>query len=258
MQSISKNQIKLLSALKTAKFRKQHALFCAEGEKLVLDLIDSGLIPQHIVAYDDFFENHPTLTKRFHRICSSCSEKDMGRISNLKSPSPIYATFKIWENEYDYTTVDSELVLVLDQIKDPGNMGTIIRTADWFGIKHVVCINQCVETFNPKLVQSTMGSIARVKVYHLPTDEFLTNLNPETPLYGTLLEGENIYQKALCQQGYIITGNESKGISQELIDRINHPIHIPAANPDGQHAESLNASIATAIVCAEFYRQSTK
>ncbi|MFA8450483.1 MAG: RNA methyltransferase [Bacteroidales bacterium] len=253
LQILSKNQFKFLSSLKTSKSRKKYNLFIAEGEKLVIDLIQSGLSPHSIVAYPEIFESHVFLEKKYNDKCLLIKEKDMDRLSALKSPSPVFAAFSCWEKDYDYELPSKEWVLLLDQIKDPGNMGTIIRTADWFGIKHIVCTNNCVETFNPKLIQSTMGSIARVNVYHLELTDILNNLNENIPMYGTLLEGKNLYQQQLKPNGYIITGNESKGISSELIKVINHPIHIPAGQKI--HAESLNASIATAIVCGEFFRQ---
>lgn len=148
----------------------------------------------------------------------------------------------------------SELILMLDNISDPGNMGTIIRTADWFGVQHIICSENCVDVFNPKVVQASMGSIFRVKIHYKKSEEFLQNISVGIPIYGTLLNGKSIYETHLSRNGIILIGNESHGISTHLLPFIKSKISIPGFSK-GKSAESLNASIAASIVLAEFRRQ---
>jgi TrmH family RNA methyltransferase len=153
-------------------------------------------------------------------------------------------------------SIFEKLILVLDEIKDPGNLGTIIRIADWFGISDIVCSNHSVDAYNPKVVQATMGSIARVNLRYTNLFEFLKNIPTDFPIYGTLLNGENIYNQTLSKNGIIIIGNESKGISDDILPFITNKLYIPSyAENLNNKAESLNASIATAIVCAEFKKR---
>jgi len=152
------------------------------------------------------------------------------------------------------STASDDLVLCLDGVQDPGNLGTIIRTADWFGIKHIVCSQQTVDAFSPKVVQATMGSIARVSVHYTDLTSFLTSLPEGTPVYGTFLDGKNLYHEQLKPNGVIIMGNEGNGISAEIARHVTHRLLIPPYPADSDTAESLNVSIATAIICAEFRR----
>lgn len=253
---ISKSQIQFIKSLSISKFRKTHGMFIAEGPKVVNELANSSFKIEGIYALGDWininrfrFSKDTTLTE--------VTEKELGRISTLKTPNQVVAIVHITENNQQKSKSINELVLMLDDIRDPGNMGTIIRTADWFGIKQIICSNSCVDMYNPKVVQATMGSLFRVNVFYADLKEYLELLPKDQSVYGTLLEGENIYQSKLNTKGIITIGNESHGISKALIPFITHKITIPnySVKP-WDTAESLNASTATAIVCAEFRRQS--
>lgn len=239
-----------------SKFRKTHLQFIAEGPKLLSELANSSFKIEGIYALSSWI-NSSGFKFSNGTIVTEVSEKELGRISALKTPNQVLATVQIPENISPEITTLNDLVLMLDDIRDPGNMGTIIRTADWFGIKQIICSNTCVDIYNPKVVQATMGSLFRVKVYYTNLKEFLDKLPKDHPVYGTMLEGESIYYSKLEKSGTIIIGNESRGISKDLIPLISNKITIPNYSfKSTDSAESLNASTATAIVCAEFRRQS--
>lgn len=246
---ISKNKIKYLQSLKVQKFRKVNGVFIAEGDKLVKELLTSDLNIVEIYALSDWFSNiqiHSEIK------CYEITNDDLYKISSLKTPNKVIAVVKIPNNENISLNFEEEIILMLDNIKDPGNLGTIIRIADWFGIKNIICSENTVEVYNPKVIQATMGSISRVKVYYKKLKDFLISIPQNILVYGSLLNGENIYNCKLTKNGIIIIGNESKGISDEIYPFIDKKIKIPSYNENG--AESLNASIATAIICAEFKR----
>ena len=185
------------------------------------------------------------------------SESEMNRISALSSPSPVLAVLNIPDASVPPVSLHDELVLMLDDIQDPGNLGTIVRIADWFGICTIICSENMVDLYNPKVVQATMGSIARVNVIHTNLNEFLKQLKGSIEVFGTFLSGENIFSCDLPSKGIIVIGNESYGISQEISAYIKTHLHIPSfADKDTQSTpESLNAATATAIICAEFRRR---
>lgn len=253
---ISKNQIQFIKSLTISKFRKIHKMFIAEGPKLINELANSSFKIEAIYALPSWinsnrvkFSNSPNF--------SEVSEKELDRISGLKTPNQVLALVHMVENIPPESKALKDLVLMLDDISDPGNMGTIIRTADWFGIKQILCSNTCVDMYNPKVVQATMGSLFRVRIYFTNLKEYLEQIPKKQLIYGTLLKGENIYETKLSKQGMIIIGNESHGISEDLIPFITNKITIPNYSIKSfETAESLNASIATAIVCAEFRKQS--
>jgi TrmH family RNA methyltransferase len=184
------------------------------------------------------------------------SNKELERISTLKTPNQVLALVSIPEQTKLQPAAPDDLTLVLDEIKDPGNMGTIIRTADWFGIKKIICSENCVEIYNPKVIQATMGSIARVEVTNCKLQQFFSNIPGDVKIYGTVLDGNNMYESKLNNSSYLVVGSESHGISQGIMKYITDFITIPVYASSGAMAESLNASIATAISCAEFRRQS--
>jgi TrmH family RNA methyltransferase len=175
----------------------------------------------------------------------------------LQHPQDALGVFKMPNDEpFDMGILDKELCLCLDGVQDPGNMGTIVRTADWFGIKHIICSPKTADVYNPKTIQATMGSISRVKVYYTDLDYFFNNVPEGTPVYGTVLDGENIYNKTLTANGIIVMGNEGNGVSDDVKRRLTDKLFIPSYKPEGERgAESLNVSIATAVVCAEFRRK---
>lgn len=255
---LSKNQISFVNSLKQKKFREEHQLFIAEGAKIVPELLSSSLKVKQVFATSAFLKKH---TPAAGVICHELKEQELERISALSTPNEALAVCEIPERNISSAQFGDKLTLILDDIKDPGNMGTIIRIADWFGVENIVCSPASVDIYNPKVVQATMGSIARVNVYYTGLEDFLQGQKKEHQLkiFGAFLEGENIYSKQLPSGGFIVIGNESKGISEELKKTITDKIAIPSfshikKSADGE-AESLNAAIATAIICSEFRRK---
>lgn len=246
---ISQAQIKLIQSLDQKKFRKQHQLFVVEGEKMVEELLNSNFNIQHVYAVNEYIL--PATLKKFS--FSNISEAELKKISTLKTPNKVLAVASIPENTINIAS--NSLIIALDNVQDPGNLGTIIRTACWFGISTLVCSPDTVDAYNPKVIQSTMGAIFKMDIHYTPLDEFLQNsIEANTPIYGTLLTGENMYKCRLNDCGIIVMGNESKGISQEIKKFISHPILIPGYPEGSVNIESLNVGVAAAIVMAEFRR----
>ena len=243
---ISKAKLKAYSAYKNSKARDNDRVFVVEGIKMVEELLKSSFSVVDICATKEWIAEHPQIA------VTEISESELERISLLQTPNQVWALVEkkgfdeISENIFD------SLCLVLDEIKDPGNMGTIIRTADWFGIQTIICSENSVDIYNPKVVQATMGSIFRTQVHYTNLKDFLSNKPQQTKVFGSLLGGKDIYQEKLDTKGLILIGNESKGISEELKPFITNKIMIPKFGSD---AESLNASVATGIICAEFKRR---
>ena len=238
---LSKNQSKLITSLTQKKYRDKHDLFIAEGLKVVKELLTSSIEMLHLYVTEelDEFSNHGS---------EIISEKELKKISNLKTPNKVLGVFKIpRQNAYN----DAGLVLVLDTIKDPGNLGTIIRLCDWFGIEQLICSKETVDCYNTKVVQSTMGSLTRVSIHYKELIPFLKNTS--LPIYGALLDGENVYESRLARNAILVIGNESNGISTEVIRCVTKKITIPRFGTM-QQTESLNAATATAILLSEFMR----
>lgn len=252
---ISKNQIKFVRSLHQAKFRRLEKLFIAEGPKVVDELLNSRFSVKSIFAQSEWIllnnKRIPGTIEVFE-----VNSNELERISTLVTPNQVIALVSIPELEKPPPNVPRDLTLILDDIKDPGNMGTIIRTADWFGMNRIICSENCVDIYNPKVVQSTMGSISRVSAYYTNLEDFIGKLPDEAKVYGSLLAGENIYKTELHSQSYLIIGSESHGISNELKKYITDNITIPTFSSESSGAESLNASVAAAIICSEFRRQS--
>jgi len=244
----SKAKIKFINSLKMGKFRKQNKMFFAEGRINVLDFIKSGLLPNELFATEAWINNNSEYLG-FENI-EQISEKDMGKITALKNPSEVLAIFNLPENNIPKPSEIKGLVLVLDDIRDPGNLGTIIRTADWFGVKNIICSTQTVDAFNPKVVQATMGSLSRLSINYHELSEWLGGIGNDTNIYGAVLNGENIGKMNKPQNDILIIGSEAHGISKEVLEFVNKPVTIPRSESGG--AESLNASIATAILLYAF------
>jgi len=239
---ISTNKIKQIKSLHQKKFRQQNKQFVVEGFKVVSDVLNSSYNIDNIYVTSDFKENINFDT-------TLISAKEMQRISGLKTPNNILAVVSIPEQK-SINISDNELILCLDNIQDPGNFGTIIRSANWFGIKIIICSSDTVELYNQKVLQSTMGAFVETQVFYINLADFL--LNYKGNIYGTFLEGDNIYKKNLQQKGCIVMGNEGKGISQEISKFITHKLYIPSVGK--VKAESLNVSTATAVILSEFSR----
>lgn len=238
---LSKNQIKLINQLNQKKFRKKHQLFFAEGIKTVKELLASAYELEALYSTADilFTENQNS-----HII----SEKELKQISSLTTPQSVLGVFKIPDIQIN---PEIKMSVVLDGVRDPGNFGTIVRLCDWFGIEQIICSGDTVDCYNPKAVQATMGSIGRVKVIYTELPHFLQN-NP-LPIYGTFMDGENIYQESLPREALIVMGNEANGISKEVERLITHRIGIPQFGKV-KATESLNVAMATSIVLNEFKR----
>ena len=239
---ISKSLLKQIKSLELRKFRKESGLFVAEGGKTVQDLIDLGLDCTAIIATEQWLKSHKLNTRT---AVSVVSEEDIKKASFLRTPQGVLALFKQQQHIIDLTTPERELCLALDNIQDPGNMGTIIRIADWFGIKNIYCSNGTVDIYNPKTIQATMGAIGRVKVHYTDLPALIKSLANST----------HIYSHQLSNKGLIIMGNEGNGISDECGKLIKERLLIPSYPADCNTSESLNVSVATAIVCSEFRRR---
>lgn len=242
---LSKNQIKLITLLKQKKYRVKHQLFVAEGVKTINELLNSDFELSHLYSTTLEFEALDVLTTQI-------SETDLKKISFLKTPNTAIALFKFRKTK----RIDSsKLIVALDNVRDPGNLGTIIRLCDWFGIKELVCNMETVDCYNPKVIQATMGSISRVNVTYKDLRTFLAESN-ETK-FGAFMDGENIYKINLPKAGIIVLGNEANGISTQIEAEIDKRISIPRFG-ELQATESLNVANATAIVLSEFKRRSTE
>ena len=255
---LSKNKIKFINSIKKKKYREIHQCFFAEGEKLVDELLNSNVQIIEIFATTDWInKNKQGFYLRPELDVIEISENDLNKISSLTSPNKVFAIAKQPVYEYKIEEIHTGLSLFLENINDPGNLGTIIRIADWFGIKNIFCSKESVDVYNPKVVQTSMGAIYRIKIHYVESGEFLTSLSEleNFNIYGTFLKGKNIYQEPLDKNGLIIMGSESHGISKELEPLINKKLFIPNYPSNGETSESLNISAATAIVCSEFRRR---
>ena len=247
---LSKNKIKYIHSLELKKNRKKEGVFVAEGHKLVGDLLPHFHC-RLILATTTWLEEH--LDIQADEIIEITPE-ELVKASLLKTPQEVLAVFE--QPQFDYSTdvIKNSLCLALDDIQDPGNLGTIIRLADWFGIEHIFCSQGTVDVYNSKVIQATMGALARVKVHYCNLPELISSLK-DVPVYGTFLDGENIYNKPLSENGLIIMGNEGNGVSKEVSQQINNKLYIPNYPSGRTTSESLNVAIATAVVCAEFRRR---
>lgn len=237
---ISKSQIKLITRLKQKKYRKEYGLFVVEGFKAITELLQSNL------ELHTLYTTTPFNIDAINEVL--ISQNDLNRMSFLTTPNNSMAIFKIPKRK---AIEKNNLILALDDVRDPGNLGTIIRLCDWFGIKNLVCSKATVDCFNPKVVQATMGSIARINITYSDLISFITNY--KAPVYGAYMDGDNVYKSCLPEHGILVMGNEANGISKEIEAVISHKIAIPRFG-DLQVTESLNVATATAILLSEFKR----
>lgn len=247
---ISKSQISLVKSLQQKKHRKEHQLFLVEGLKAIKEFLNSNYTLNAIYATKDIIPNLPKLSDK--QKVFEVTNQELEKISALQTPQRVLAVFFI-PNMSDYSEANtSDLTIILDGIQDPGNLGTIIRTADWFGFKQIICSENTVDVYNPKVVQATMGSLARINISYQPLVALLKN-SPK-PKFGALLNGENIFSVDWPKQGFIIFGSEGNGISDEILPLITHPVTIPGYG----NTESLNVAISAAIFCTEMRRNILK
>ena len=265
---ITKNDIKVIQSLKQTKFRKENKMFLVEGNKLIDELLSSDFKTENILVTETWIEKFTEMANRLPHY-DIISQKQMEQVSSMVTPPGIIATAHTPSYKINPEDAENEFIIALDGINDPGNLGTIIRTADWFGINKIVCSTDCADAWQTKTIQSTMGSIFRIKVMETDLKEFLiktqsrkvaksqssnntdsVTLSPYdlvTPISGALMEGENIFTKKIEKKnGVIIIGSESHGIRKDILPLVTSPIHIPRGN--GSKTESLNASVAAAII----------
>lgn len=236
---ITNNQKKFVKSLAQKKFRIEHNCFVVEGVKLVKELLQSDFDVVNIFATSDWIEKNSSVD------AEQVSSKDLAIMSSFKTANEVLAVVK--QKQLENVDYSEHFTIALDNIQDPGNLGTIVRTADWFGVKSIVCSKDSVDVYNPKVIQSTMGSIFRVGVYYTDLKDYLSN--KKNVVYAATLSGKNIYkQKLQKDNAVLLMGNESKGVSSELLSFVNEEISIPKIG----EAESLNVATATAILCAEF------
>lgn len=255
---MTKNKIKFIKSLKDKKYRLIHNMFVVEGTKIVTEIIqeDPTSIEQLFMTERWYKKYGISFSHEHAPEIFILNTGEMERISVFRSPSEVLALIRMPNFHPDYDEIAGTLSLVLDTIQDPGNLGNIIRIADWFGIRYLICSPDTVDCYNPKVLQSTMGSIMRVKTHYTDLIPFLQRITKisEFGIYGTFKNASNIYTSNLLSSGIIIMGNESKGISKELFPFIRQRISIPAfQNHDG--IDSLNVAAATAIICSEFRRR---
>lgn len=252
---VSKAKMELAASLSQRKIRKREGLFVAEGKKCVADILPYYEL-KFIAALPEWIQSHPEIVEKYGDSVLEIFEKDMKKISSLTTPSDVIAVFKIPEERSNEEILSErlpdDLYLMLDSIQDPGNLGTIIRTAHWFGIKRIFASPMSVDLYNPKTVQSTMGSIAAVQVEYVDLSLMVYH-NPHLPVIGLQLEGENIYTTPLPKSGFIVMGNEGRGLSPGMKQSLTIPLTIPPYDPDN-HSESLNVAAAAAITISEFRR----
>jgi TrmH family RNA methyltransferase len=244
---MTKAEIQLVRSLADKRARTETGLFVAEGQKLVRELLGSAFRVQKIYFTEGEFEGVDA---------ERVSPKEMERLSHLKTPTDCLAVVEIPKYRFDAGALKGRLTIALDDVQNPGNVGTIIRLADWFGVSDIVCSEGSADCFNPKVVQATMGAITRVRVHYGNLPKMLSEAAEQgIPLFGTFLEGENIYDTTLPAEGVVVLGNEGKGISEEVAGLISRRFFIPPFPADRCGSESLNVAIAAAITIAEFRRR---
>jgi len=254
---ISKNKLKFIASLQKKKIRDEEKLFVIEGDKLVKEFLAAGAPVKILVAKPEFIGSlGSSLTAQVSDI-ESVSYEELKQISTLKTPHNALAVVHIPEKELNADLVLKGFCAALDFVQDPGNMGTIIRAAGWFGIRNIICSEDCVDVYNPKVIQASMGAILHVSVFYCDLRElFIKAGEKSVPVFGTMLDGKSIYEHKLDNKGIILLGNESKGISDELIPFITEKIKIPKFSNAVEGIDSLNVGMAASVVFSEFLRKS--
>ena len=245
---ITKNQIKYINSLQQKKFRVEHQSFVVEGAKSVIELLNADFELELLFVTDDFFKENEAIFQTLSIQPEIVKAEELEKAGSFSSNNAALAVVKTKEN-FELLVNEKEFALILDDIRDPGNLGTIIRIADWYGVTKIICSPSTVDYYNPKVINATMGSFTRVSLYYVDLVDFIKN--QQVNIYGTLLDGENIHHTVFNDSGYIIIGNEANGISDEITELITHKITIPRFGG----AESLNAGIATAVVLDNVFRR---
>ena len=253
---LAKNKIKFIRSLDSKKHRENAGLFVVEGDKMVSEIINSGFKISYLVATEEWYVSNKQLNLPRAYEKDVVNEDELAKVSFLKSPQNVLCVVEIPRYQLQLSQLSAKLSLILDKVQDPGNLGTIIRIADWFGIEHIICSSDTADLYNPKVVQSTMGAITRVQLHYVCLDEILTEIQKmDQPVFGATLHGENIYSCSLPNHGFIMMGNESKGVNPAYQRFFTNELFIPYFPEDQKRSESLNVAIATAIICSEFRRR---
>jgi TrmH family RNA methyltransferase len=250
---LSRNKIKYLSSLKIKKFRDLHGQFIIEGDKIIRDLLQDGkTLIQQLIATGEWLSENPPLKYGYFGEIIEAEMYDIARVSSLETPAPVMAVADIPKEQPDLHELSESWSLALENIQDPGNLGTIIRSANWFGIKNIVCSLDCADCFSPKVVQASMGALLNVKIHYTDLADIMDKIphDPAYAVFGTFMKGTPVYDLPVLSKGMIVFGNEARGISEELFPFIHSRITIPPAKRDCNHVESLNVASAVAIVCA--------
>ena len=253
---LSKNKAKFIISLQKKKIREEYKLYVIEGDKIVKEFISAGIPIKSLIAKPEFISSLPKESLKTVAETEPVSYEELKQISGLKTPHNALAVVCMPEHEISQTKLLKGQCVALDCIQDPGNLGTIIRAAVWFGINNIVCSEDCVDVYNPKVIQASMGAIIHVKVLYTDLKKFLSAAKKKKmAVYGTMLEGESIYCQTLGNKGIILLGNESKGISDDLIPFIDHKLMIPKFSDATLGIDSLNVGMAASIVFSEFARR---
>ncbi len=248
---LSKNQIKYINSLKIKKFRQQNEAFVVEGAKSVLELLASDFVVEMVVATDDFLQKYGSIPTSPTTQWVGSSAADMDRLGSFQTNDTCLAVAKTKENRF-LCADPGEFALMLDDVRDPGNLGTILRIADWYGITKVICSVNTTDFYNPKVIAASKGSFTRVKAYYTSLPGFMEEQKSNRMFVGTLLGGTSLYDYTFpTAGGYVVMGNESQGIGPEVRAHLHHQVTIPRFGG----AESLNVGIATAIICDHLRRQ---
>ena len=253
MYKVSNNTVKFVASLSQKKYRDKEGCFVAEGNKCVRDTWDYFKC-RMLIATQNWYENFGNYTHM--DILQIATRQQMQKMSQFSNPSEVIAVYEIPEVTYIDSEVENNINIILEGVQDPGNLGTIIRLADWFGINNIFCNKQTVDVYNHKVVQATMGAISRVKVSYCDLEALIAGSS--LPVYGTTLDGDNIYSTELASSAFVVFGNEGNGISERLKSLATKNLCIPSGTANGEGSESLNVSIAAAITISEFCRNRLK
>ena len=254
MYKVSNNTIKFVASLSQKKYRDKEGCFIAEGNKCVRDTWDYFKC-RMLIATQNWYESYGNCTHM--DVLQIATRQQMQKMSQFSNPSDVIAVYETPEVSYTPQEVKENINIVLEGVQDPGNLGTIIRLADWYGIKNIFCNKQTVDVYNHKVIQATMGAISRVKVHYCDLEELIESF-PEMDVFGTTLDGENIYSTSLPDRGFVIFGNEGNGMSERLKAMTTRNLYIPSRVVDGSTSESLNVGLAAAITISEFCRNTLK
>ena len=253
---ISNKQTKLILSLQKKKQRDAMSLYLIEGDKLIREYLEAGEHLAYLAAYPDWLETQPKQLLKKAETIIEVDSKELKKISSLSSPHNALAIVRMKTNKLYSEKFTDGLTIALDFVQDPGNMGTIIRVAAWFGIKNIVCSKSCVDIYSPKVIQSSMGALLATDIYYTNLESFLIDMSElKVPVYATTLDGESVYNESLSKNGIILFGNESKGISNEILPYLTKKLLVPGGDKPAAGVESLNIATSASVICSEFKRR---